>query len=189
MTDPIFVAEIKTKNPFDPRYQVTKTSELVAAADEHADMLSVHTSGYWGGSFSWLRLMCQSTNKPVLAKGAHMFGFEVEDALACGATYVLTMNATIALAYPDVCWYEGHHAHWGVGNTRPSPQPWVRNTRSLVDGAEILYAKGEIAHCTELGYRIVQASNIHSPADVWPGVYAYIVGTHLREFIDARTNA
>lgn len=176
---PLFVAEVKLKDPFAGRNFGRTFSELLHLAKWQGDIISVHTHPAWAGSLEQVEAAAD-TGLPVLAKGAHMFGFEFEAALAAGAKYVLTMNPDLAKAFPEQAWYEGplNNLTRRKISTRV---PWVSNSRSLVTGEKKrrFYPAFHVV-------RAVQASHIRTPEDVNPKFWAFIVGSHLEEFIEAK---
>ncbi len=165
------IAEVKTQSPFG----FVSTKGRLCLFDELepiADILSIHTSPLWGGSFEWLKEARKRTNKPILAKGFHPTIFDVKQALDCGANYVLTVG----------WWPEGYaeciHECETLGQLSSSKAPkalWnARNPRT----GERRMATIEQARQVRNGW-LCQASMIQSSEDVATGVQAILVGQFL----------
>src|SRR5580698_3732423 len=85
------IAEVKAQSPFG--YKSSKNrDELFELACRAGDIISIHTDLRWGGSFELLADARTKTDKPILAKGIHADDVLVEQAIECGADYVLIVG-------------------------------------------------------------------------------------------------
>jgi len=174
---PLLIAEVKTMSPFGFRSDKS-WEELFEIANEHGDMLSIHTDPRWGGSFELLTKARAMTDKPILAKGIHATDAEVVQALALGADKVLVVGRVPAV-HLEQCFIEPYT----LAELRSLPQGTsaVWNSRDLTTGA----LKSETfaaARAIHTGY-LVQASNIRTIADIDPTANAILVGQNLEQLI------
>lgn len=179
---PLFVAEVKHRNPFTGWRSDLNWWQLMDLATEHGDIVSVHTSRDFGGGWEFLRAARTMTEKPILAKGAHPYGFEVDRAFDLGADYVLTVNPDIGILNRDV-WYEPLTWAWPATTPQRAPDTVVVvNERRLDDGERRGPSLVPAVRRALTGFRVVQASCIAHPDDVDPEAWAFIVGTNLVQF-------
>lgn len=180
---PLVVAEVKDRSPYgwvNP-YEI---EEQLTLCETVGDIISVHTNVLWGGSFDLLRDVCQSTDKPVLAKGFHDTIHDVQRALDCGAAHVLTVGWHPGGELGKRCWFEvecrnqlinAPEAEWIVLNAR-CPRTGGRRGVTAWNDTNVKRVLGSV---DRLGHRICQASMIREPEDVVPGVDAILIGEGL----------
>lgn len=173
------IAEVKTTSPFG--YQSKKSwEELFEIANRAGDIISIHTDARWGGSFDLLKKARGLTKKPILAKGMHRNDEEIEEAIKCGADWVLVVGR-LPKIYIEKCMIEPFTLE-ELKNT-PGNLRAVWNSRDLATGGvktETFASAREIFK----GW-LCQASNIKTIADVHPDANAVLVGTHLAEFAES----
>ncbi len=179
---PLVVAEIKQRSPFTGWTNPLHWRDQLAICEGVADIISVHTSELWGGSWSHLETIRAVTSKPILAKGFHPTLLDVERALDClgPRDWVLTVGWDGG-CYHDRCWFEVESRHhlinapqsdWIVLNSR---NPRTGEKRTAID----LQSDRVMGSVDRLGHRICQASHIRGPEDVVPGVDAILIGEGL----------
>jgi indole-3-glycerol phosphate synthase len=180
---PLLIAEVKTQSPFGFRSDKS-WEELFEIANEHGDMLSIHTDTRWGGSFELLVRARTMTNKPILAKGIHATDEEIEQAIALGADRVLVVGR-IPAVHLEQCFIEPYT----LAELRSLPPGTyaVWNSRDLETGA-LKIDDFAAARATHQGY-LIQASNIRTMADVDPTATAILVGQNLEQFIASHAKA
>lgn len=174
-----FIAEVKTASPFGWR-SAQMWDELFELANEHGDMLSIHTNPRWEGSMERISEARRRTEKPILAKGIHETDDEIEEALDRGANWVLVVgriperNAKQCLIEP-----------YTLDELRRIPKElraaW--NSRDLKGGGLKPETFAE-ARRVFPGW-LCQASNIRTKKDIQEGADAVLVGTYLKEFIES----
>lgn len=175
------IAEVKTQSPFG--FKSSKSwDELFALACAAGDIISIHTDLRWGGSFELLADARKKTSKPILAKGIHADDELVEQAVKCGADYVLIVGRlpknlpwqNQLIIEPDT-----------LSDLAKIPHNYrvVWNSRDLKTGG---LKKETFAEAREIfpGW-LCQASNIRTIADVHPLADAVLVGEHLQEFTES----
>jgi indole-3-glycerol phosphate synthase len=99
-----FIAEVKPRLPSGWQSALS-WGELFAIANEHGDMISVHTDPRWGGSMGLIARARRLTKKPILAKGIHATDDLVAKAFGAGADYVLVVGR-IPTTNPERCLIE-----------------------------------------------------------------------------------
>lgn len=183
-----FFAEVKPYSPsgWQSPYE---WDELFELANEVGDVISIHTSYRWGGSFSLISKARNHTTKPILAKGIHPHDDHIKRALDCGANYVLVVGRI-----PNI------HQHRCVIEPLtldglsliPSEFRVAWNARDLVGlFRKIAKLEGErtnrptFAEARKIRPQgwMCQASNLKTIADIQSDASAVLVGTHLPEFI------
>lgn len=179
----IFISEIKTCSPFGFKSNYT-FEELYSIANEHGDIISVHTNPLWGGSMESIKSVRMKTNKSILAKGLHETDKEILEALSNGANFVLVVGrvpSTHMLRTGNI-WIEPNSLE--QLKMIPPDVVAVWNSRNLSDGS-FKKETWEQARAIFNG-TLVQASNIRKLSDVKTDAQAYIVGEHLTEFIKSK---
>jgi indole-3-glycerol phosphate synthase len=175
-------AEVKTKSPFG---YVARESwdSLLALALQVGDVVSIHTDTRWGGSFEQLTEVCKSCVKPVLAKGLHQTNHEVEEAVVCGATAVLTVGFVPHPSLQPYCLYEPLRSTLQLTEVTGLMQGAVWNRRDLNTGRK----KPETFDQARRAFTgfLVQASLIRTVKDVHDRADGVLVGTYLREFAES----
>lgn len=176
---PTFIAEVKTRSPWG--YRASQSwDELLALACEIGDWVAVHTDHRWGGSFERLRHARAATDKPLVAKGIHKTDEEVDRAIACGADYVLVVGR---LPYEaDRCLIEP--TTLDELEALPDGVKAVWNSRDLTTGER---KDSPFAEARDLwsGW-LCQASHLTRPESVHRGANAFLVGTALAIWKDAK---
>lgn len=152
--------------------------ELFDIANQHGDWLSIHTDYRWGGSYDLLENAKQRTERPILAKGIHSTDEEVAKAVECGADYVLVVGRVPGV-YVEQCLVEVADA--GQFMEFDSSVKAVWNQRNLANGARKAERFDDVRHIWPNW--LAQASFIRYPKDVCPDADAFIVGTHLAQFV------
>ena len=196
MTKPPFIAEIKTRSPFGFKSE-EPWDDLFALASEHGDWVAVHTHPAWGGSFELLSKARAATRKPILAKGIHATDDEVQRALDLGVDYILTVGRISSLAKMGHTIFEPLTMHQMLlpiyADPCPSGLKVMWNCRNLITGGWKDERWSWAANRPDLlgvrqAYRgwLCQASGIRKPKNVMPDADAFIVGTHLRTFIETK---
>ena len=173
----IFIAEVKTQSPFG--YRAEKSwEELFDIANTHGDWLSIHTDSRWGGSFDLLAKARKLTQKPILAKGFHATDDDVRRAALLGADFVLVVGRVPSI-YSEKIIIEP----LDMDALKKIPQEYrvLWNSRDLETGG-LKKESFTDARAMRSSW-LVQASNIHTIADIEKGADAVLVGTHLEEFI------
>lgn len=180
--DFIFVAEVKTQSPFGFRSDKSR-DELFAIAEEHGDMISIHTDPRWGGSVLRVAQARARTRKPILAKGIHESDDSIRRAIDAGADAVLVVGRLPHIDLWPWVWFEPIYASTLNDGSLPIHPDMmvVWNARNPFDG-KIKYASFDTA-LTRWGGKLCQASLIRDVNDVHPGADAVLVGEHLPEFI------
>lgn len=175
--NPLVVAEIKEKSPFNPAYKAPHRYHQFEICEEVGDIISVHTNPDWGGSFEWLAEVRKMTIKPILAKGFHPSIMDVQRALDNGADYVLTVGWCPESDYDARAkiWHECESIH-ELLNSPAGYRVWnVRNPRTgakrLVD-IDYVYEKMD-------GDWLCRASCISGPEDVRHAYNAVLIGEGL----------
>lgn len=184
MNKPIFIAEVKTKSPFNfkSKYDWEYLFEL---ANNYGDWISIHSQADFGGDTMDIVYAKDKSKKPILAKGFHRTDIEIETCLDCGADYVLVVDRIPAEKYIDKCLIEFSQTWKIVAALNAYPEAkYVYNLRNLNTG--ILKKHNEFP---ELKTRLkntwlCQASGIRAPIDVDPRADAFIVGSYLPEYIN-----
>lgn len=198
---PIFIAEVKTKSPFDvaPRiYGPRKQSfhELAELAIKYGDWISVHTNPLWGGGYEAIEYVRRLTDKPILAKGIHSRNDDIKKAFDYGADYVLCVDRDF--------WKNGHR-EWSeypasniimelssldvvsadtLGQMTAMGTKVVHNRRDMKTGKTIFTPDMYAEYRAKFKW-LCGASTIHVPSNVeqlFPGCDAFIVGTCLPLF-------
>ncbi|MFA7308875.1 MAG: hypothetical protein WC045_02265 [Patescibacteria group bacterium] len=174
---PLFIAEVKTLSPFG--WKSSKTwDELFELANQHGDILSIHTDSRWGGSLDLIRTARSRTSKPILAKGIHALDKDVQEALDAGADMVLVVGRIPGI-YLEKCLIEPYTV--AEMQSYPANTKVVWNSRDLTTGG-YKTETFEQARSIWPGW-LCQASNIRTKEDVKTGADALLVGTHLEEYI------
>lgn len=173
---PQIIAEVKTESPFGWRSDRT-WDQLFALAESVGDMLSIHTDPRWGGSFDFITTARQRTNKPILAKGVHLYDADIVQAIERGADYALVVGRLPGV-YLEQCLIEPYTLEELVGLPEGTRAVW--NSRDLLTGG----TKAETFDEARMIYSgwLCQASNIATIDDVNVRADAILVGTHLPEF-------
>ena len=166
--NPLIVAEVKDRTPFDPNYKVPDRYVQLKICEEVGDIISIHTNPLWGGSYEWLAEVCKRVKKPVLAKGFHSTVSEVDRAIECGATYVLTVDYFPGEGYENICWHECGSLHQ-LAISDASYRVW--NSRDPHTGKPKNIPETEIVkanrwHKENRDGWLCRASNITEPEDV-----------------------
>lgn len=173
------IAEVKTKSPYG--FRSTKSwDELFEIANQHGDVVSVHTDPHWGGSFDLIKKARKLTNKPILAKGIHASDTDIQRALQRGADYVLVVGR-IPDKFIDKCWLEPNSlAELGK---YPKQAKVVWNQRDLSNGKPKRETFAQAR--TQWPGWLCQASTICILADMDNNANAVLVGEHLEEFVNS----
>jgi indole-3-glycerol phosphate synthase len=174
---PLLIAEVKTQSPFGFRSEKS-WEELFEIANEHGDILSIHTDPRWGGSFELLARARAMTGKPILAKGIHVTDEEIERAIALGADKVLVVGRVPAV-HLEQCFIEPYTL--AELRSLPPGTSAVWNSRDLTTGA-LKIDNFAAARAIHPGY-LIQASNIRTIKDVDPTANAILIGQNLEQFI------
>lgn len=178
MTKPIFIAEVKLKSPFG--WKASQSwDELFEIANEHGDWLSIHTESRWSGSLSLLKEAREKTRKPILAKGIHETDESVNRAFDFGADYVLVVGR-VPMVHQEKCLIEPSSFEQ-IQDISPEAK-LVWNQRDLKTGEE----KPEPIHFVRSQWNgwLCQASLIKGRHQVVKDIDAFIVGSHLAQFVN-----
>lgn len=194
----IFIAEIKTRNPFGWQSGFC-FSDLMEKAIEHGDWISVHTNALWGGDFDSISFVRRNTNKPILAKGIHASDDDIKRAVDHGADYVLVVDrfsychGHIAKLIYEINepkfsaetdkWSSIGHGH--VSHLIYENNKFMCNSRDLRTGC-VKENGGGLQAYLNAGVWVCQASGIRNIHEVNPRVNAYIVGEHLVNFCNVK---
>lgn len=171
------IAEVKTTSPFG--FQSDRTwEEMFAIAEKVGDMISIHTDPRWGGSFQLLHLARGMTRKPILAKGIHADDKEIQQALDCGADWVLVVGRIPAI-HTDKCMIEPISLK--ELSKIPEDLRVVWNARDLASGGRKRETFEEARKIFK-GW-LCQASHIRIVADIKDGTNAVLVGENLEKFV------
>lgn len=201
MSNQIFIAEVKTQSPGGFR-SPHSWDDLFELALEHGDWVAVHTDERWGGSFELLerarRIIRERRlwEKGLVAKGIHATheeqrrAFQSADMVLVVPDSIPYSPARIMLEVPSI-----ESLRWIDRSFR-----CVWNQRDLTDALAGYHGQDswepdarkletfEQAREAFPGW-LCQASFIRTPEDVHPEANAFVVGTHLPEFIEARGEA
>jgi indole-3-glycerol phosphate synthase len=173
---PLIIAEVKTASPFG--YKSSKSwDELFKIAERVGDIISVHTDPRWDGSFDLIKKARSLTDKRILAKGIHEDDSQVQQAIDCGADFVLIVGR-IPNVHADKCFIEPNTID--ELKTYPKNTYVVWNSRDLSTGG-LKKETFEEARAAFGGW-MCQASNIRTRKDISNKTDAVLVGTHLEEF-------
>lgn len=177
---PMIIAEIKRMSPYGWVNGKT-TAEQLAICEQFGDVISVHTSEYWGGSWGHLKMIRRMTAKPILAKGFHPTIMDVKTALDYGADYVLTVGWWPSCTLGEKCWHE----------IESLSQMLNTEAATVVVNARCPRTGGKNPHGTNIGEvvkynnpyrkRLIQASHIRGPGDVHPKADGILIGQGLFE--------
>jgi len=185
------IAEVKDRSPFSGRCSDRSLEELLDTAIGIGDMISIHTSLPWGGSFAWLKKARKETNKPILAKGIHENDRLVERALfECGADWVLVVYGHTPNGFRPLPRYELLKYCLIEPATLEDLQNISSGIRAVWNSRD-LYNKGEPKTETFEEARklfngwLCQASNLNTVQDIKPGANAVLVGTNLEKFSES----
>ncbi len=179
---PLIVAEVKSKTPFSNWTNPYSLEEQAAICEAIGDVISVHTSDLWGGSYQMLTGFRTNTSKPILAKGFHPTVAHVKKALDFGAHYVLTVGWHDG---QENCWHECESLHdviysdakWVVWNARdPRTGKSMQKKWANVERVKAVRLSGE---GTEGHNLVCQASRIRCAQDVSPFADAILIGEGL----------
>ena len=170
------IAEVKTQSPYGYAAR-TEWDELFAIADDIGDIISIHTDPRWGGSLELVRKAHNLTSKPIIAKGIHSTDKEVEDAINCGADYVLVVGR-MPQVHREKCMIEPIDLKQLAELPQGTKAVW--NSRDLSTGNEKPQTFEQAREIWK-GW-LCQASNIHTIEDIKPGADAVLVGTDLENF-------
>jgi indole-3-glycerol phosphate synthase len=170
------IAEVKTHSPFGWTSSQT-WDELFSKALIVGDIISIHTDPRWDGSFELIKKARGLTDKPILAKGIHKTDEEIQQAIDCGANYVLVVGR-IPKVHVGKCLIEPYTIE--ELKIVPTDLRAVWNSRDLATG-NFKNESFETARAIFPGW-LCQASNIRTITDIHSGADAILVGTHLEEF-------
>lgn len=174
----MFIAEVKTQSPFG--FKSDKSwDELFEIANEHGDMISIHTNPLWGGSFELITKAYGLTKKPILAKGLHNHDDDIMRALCCGAHDVLVVGRMPKKDLLKFCIIEPMNLM--QLSMIPVDVKACWNSRELTNG-QLKTETWEEARKIFDGH-LIQASNIKSKSDLKIDSDSFIVGQHLENFI------
>ncbi len=177
VTKPIFIAEVKTESPFGWKSEKS-WDELFDIANDHGDWLSIHTDYRWGGSFDLIEIARARTDKPILAKGVHSTNEEIKKAVENGADHVLVVGRVPGV-YQERCLIEPLDVDQIFDFSDQTRLVW--NQRNLASGRSKNESFDDVRKIWP-GW-LAQASFITAIDEVSPLAEAYIVGTHLPEFV------
>lgn len=180
----IFIAEIKTKCPFNLNDVPNVTFDaLKESAINYGDMISVHVESPWGGKPSDInRVRRSGARQKIIAKGIHPTDEHIEQSLNFGADIVLVVGRVPRKSLLPYCWLEPLNVVQARYFTEVC-QTLVWNSRCMQTGGTKKEQWDEVRsiHSGQL----IQASNIRTLADVKEDADGILVGTHLIEFIKA----
>lgn len=173
------ILEVKTQSPFG--FKSDKSwDELFLIADNHADIISIHTDIRWGGDFNLIRKAKSLTNKKILAKGIHNSDDDIINAINCGADFVLVVGRVPKVAL-EKCFIEVNSLK--ELESLPHNIKAVWNTRDLETG-NLKKETFEEARQIFQGW-LCQASNIKNTSDIKEGADAILVGQNLETFCNS----
>ncbi len=174
-----FIGEVKTQSPFG-FHSPHSWLKLFNAANDHADMISIHTDERWGGRYTNINHAAFLTKKPILAKGIHLRDYSVETCIVNGAMYVLVVGRLPSPCLRDACYIEPTSIKQLLEFADAGVRHLVWNSRDLTTGK----LKTETWEDVRKVYDgpLIQASNIKTKADVKPDASAFIVGECLIDF-------
>lgn len=194
MSNPTFIAEIKPLSPFSgpSKHPVELLTEV---AVENGDWVAAHTDPRWGGSVEHLakvrdQMKAQGVSKPLLAKGIHADDFELLEILDI-ADFALVVNRVPDFHDLSRLIYEPSSLSGGVRVAEARfMDKMMWNARDLSTGQPVRdpYTIREVKIACDGNWDwVCQASFIRTPDDIQPWADAFIVGTHLTEYVDAIT--
>jgi len=170
------IAEVKPKSPFGWESPIPAMEQL-RLCENVGDVVSIHTSEWWGGSWQWLELARKLTAKPILAKGFHPCAADVRRAFDCGADYVLTVGWWNG---DSRCWHECETLQELASTFAPTA---VWNSRNPRTGQHRPERIAQAVRVRDTPFRhqsgLCQASGIRQPLDIEPGVQAVLIGEGL----------
>lgn len=194
------IAEVEAVSPFGWRSRWPE-EYLLDLALEHGDWLSIHTEERWGGSIEGLaevrrRMTRHGIDKPLVAKGIHRSDSALRQALAV-ADYALVVGRWPHGLEPDLQArlifepsYPGQVVLAISEFVSVSARPrLVLNRRDLDTGERSTDTPSpSLVKGLHRGNDpwVVQASFIETDADLDPVADAYLVGSNLVEFLEAR---
>lgn len=196
----LLIAEVKTVSPFGWRSRWPR-EYLLDLALEHGDWISIHTEKRWGGSVEALaevrrRMIRHGIDKPLLAKGVHGSDSDLRRVLSV-ADYALVVGRWPRTLPPELQarvifepTISGQVPLAVRAFTALGVQPRiVLNRRSLTDGKTANDIPSPATVRGTFGGNdpwLVQASFLRTDADLDDSADAYLVGSSLVEFLEAR---
>lgn len=196
MSKPIFIAEIKTISPFGFKSEES-WDDLAALAIEHGDWVAVHTHPAWGAESrsGWdgrtatklITKVRAMTKKPILAKGIHHSDYDVAMAIQAGADYVLTVGR-VSEKWQAQTIFEPLNLDQMYLPMYVYPDLKVMwNARDLVTG-DWKPDQWKAARAAHKGWLCMASGLQFAHGLSTLDADAYIVGTHLRDFVKSKTS-
>lgn len=176
---PTIIAEVKTKSPWKDHPSDRSWRELFQIAVAIGDMVAVHTSPEFGGSWHLLRYARKLTCKPLVAKGLHPTDDDVKRAFDWGANWVLVVGR-VPRVKPYACLIEPRNLT--ELHTIPNGLCVVWNARNLETGERKCQSFKQARQLWPRPRWLCQASYIKTHQDISSDADAILVGTHLVEF-------
>jgi indole-3-glycerol phosphate synthase len=139
-----------------------------------ADIISIHTNEFWGGSWNWLKEARSITKTPILAKGFHPTQSDINMAISCGADFVLTVG-----------WWNGDHNCFHeceslLELSESKARTTVWNSRDPRTGQKRYYTEQAVlTHRNPHNKFLIQASGIEVGDEIPDGVNAILIGQGL----------
>lgn len=186
---PIFIAEVKTKSPYN--FQSKYSFEfLLELAIQNGDYISIHTNPLFNGNFENIHRARKQTSKPILAKGFHDNDDDIKKAIDFGADYVLVVDRFTKLLDSDLrnkLFLEFSNDSFISRLTEKDKKElkFVYNGRNLKTGIAKKYI-GDYDKYRENVNWLCGASLLRDRFDVqlfYPKCDAFIVGENLLNFI------
>lgn len=182
---PTLILDTKDMSPFGWESKLTWMAQF-AFAENHADIIAVHSMPEFGGTDSRIQIAIAETKKKILVKGIHRTDDEIQKYLDMGADYVLVVGRLPDKKYWDKCMMEptciAEIKNWDLKGVKFEDVPMlVWNTRNLVTGLPKI-EKFDEYYRTSIGW-VCQASMIESIEDINPNADAIMVGTHMRKIV------
>lgn len=183
MKQPLFIAEVKTCSPFGYKSEES-WDELFEIANEHGDMIAIHTHPAWGGSLDLVRKAANLTQKPILAKGIPKNEEDIWAAMLAGANQVLTVGFVANYYWARTIFEPLDFNQLFIPKYQHPHIKVMWNSRNLIDGSRKVENFSKVRNNFD-GW-LCQASNIETWDHVSSVADAFIVGTHLKNFVNTK---
>ena len=175
------ILDTKTESPFG--WFASETWDCrFDFAQEHADIIAVHSMPEFGGGYNFVQRACKESKKPILVKGIHRCDDEIKKFIDWVASHVLVVGRVpeISAEYLNKCLLEPTCIKEILDHPCGSKVVW--NQRNLVTGLPKV-EKFEDALKVCDGW-ICQASMIKNTADIHPLADAIMVGEYMEEIVE-----
>lgn len=200
MDKQLFIAEVKTKSPFELIYNQNWDYKF-DIANKLGDIISIHTEAPWNGSFDLITKAKARTNKPILAKGYHRSILDIHNSFLCGADMVLVIrkeneDLLYLLQLERIGNFSLYEKEFVIEAVDLEQLAWLEKVRFDYHGLQGMlvvwnqrnlnsgFPKKETFKEAREIYKgkLIQASLIKGKTDIDPNADGVLIGTNLEEF-------